>query len=73
MTDISTSAKRISDIISANLNDLVEEYEDAEQMLRQAIREMEEAIRKIRQRPAPAVVPPALAERRGPGSQTARP
>jgi phage shock protein A len=36
--------KRISDIITANLNDMVESYEDPEQMLRQAIREMEDAI-----------------------------
>ena len=36
--------QRISDIISANFNDLVEEYEDPEKMLRQAIREMEDAI-----------------------------
>lgn len=40
--------KRISDIISANFNDLVEEYEDPEQMLRQAVREMEEAIARAR-------------------------
>ncbi|MEZ5944871.1 MAG: PspA/IM30 family protein [Planctomycetaceae bacterium] len=36
--------KRISDIISANLNDLTEQYEDPEKMLKQAIREMEESI-----------------------------
>src|SRR6188474_1472406 len=36
--------RRITDIISANLNDLVENYEDPETMLRQAIREMEAAI-----------------------------
>jgi len=36
--------KRISDIVSANFNDLVEGYEDPEKMLRQAIREMEDAI-----------------------------
>lgn len=40
--------KRISDIISANLNDLVEGCEDAEQMLRQAIREMDDAVHKAR-------------------------
>jgi phage shock protein A len=40
--------KRISDIISANLNDMVETYENPEQMLRQAVREMEEAIAKAR-------------------------
>lgn len=36
--------KRISDIISANFNDLLEDYEDPEKMLKQAIREMEQAI-----------------------------
>lgn len=36
--------KRVSDIISANLNDLTEDFEDPERMLRQAIREMEESI-----------------------------
>jgi len=36
--------KRISDIVSANLNDMIERFEDPEQMLRQAIREMEQAI-----------------------------
>ncbi len=32
--------KRIGDIISANLNDLTDHFEDPEAMLRQAIREM---------------------------------
>jgi phage shock protein A len=36
--------QRISDIISANLNDLTEGWENPEIMLRQAIREMEESI-----------------------------
>jgi phage shock protein A len=36
--------KRISDIVSANLNDLTESWENPEQMLKQAIREMEESI-----------------------------
>ena len=39
--------KRISDIISANLNDLTEQFEDPEKMLRQAIREMEESIGEV--------------------------
>jgi phage shock protein A len=37
--------KRVSDIISANLNDMVDRFEDPEKMLNQAIREMETAIR----------------------------
>jgi phage shock protein A len=36
--------KRISDIISANLNEWTEQFEDPEKMLKQAIREMEESI-----------------------------
>lgn len=40
--------KRIQDIISANLNDMVADYENPEQMLRQAVREMEDAIHKAR-------------------------
>ena len=36
--------QKISDIVSANLNDLSESWEHPEQMLRQAIREMEESI-----------------------------
>lgn len=36
--------RRISDIISANLNEMTESMEDPETMLKQAIREMEQAI-----------------------------
>ena len=36
--------QRISDIIAANLNDLVDRFEDPEAMLRHAIREMETMI-----------------------------
>ena len=36
--------KRIGDIISANLNDMTEGFEDPEVMLKQAIREMEQSI-----------------------------
>lgn len=36
--------KRISDIISANLNEMTEGFEDPEMMLKQAIREMEQSI-----------------------------
>ena len=38
--------RRVTDIISANLNDLVDRLEDPEKGLRQAIREMEETIDK---------------------------
>jgi len=39
--------KRISDIVSANLNDLTEQFENPEKMLKQAIREMEESISEV--------------------------
>lgn len=38
---------RISDIISANLNDFTERFEDPERMLKQAIREMEDSISEV--------------------------
>lgn len=44
--------KRISDIISANLGELADQYEDPEKMLKQAIREMEESIEKATQETA---------------------
>lgn len=44
--------KRISDIISANLNDLTEGLEDPEMMLKQAIREMEQSIGEATQETA---------------------
>lgn len=39
-----TLFRRINDILTANLNDLVDRFEDPEKMLRQAIREMDETI-----------------------------
>ncbi len=39
--------RRISDIISANLNDLTEGFEDPEKMLKQAVREMEQTIAEV--------------------------
>jgi phage shock protein A len=37
--------KRLTDILGANVNELIERYEDPELLLKQAVREMEEAIR----------------------------
>src|SRR5687768_7200093 len=37
--------KRISDVLAANLNDLIDRVEDPERMAKQIIREMEENIR----------------------------
>ena len=36
--------RRIADIISANLNEMVDRFEDPETMLKQAVREMEQAV-----------------------------
>jgi phage shock protein A len=47
--------QRISDIISANLNDLSEQFEDPEKMLKQAVREMEESIGEVTQQTAKAM------------------
>ncbi|MFO7640304.1 MAG: PspA/IM30 family protein, partial [Candidatus Competibacteraceae bacterium] len=40
--------KRISDVLAANLNDLVDRVEDPERMIKQLIREMEENINSAR-------------------------
>jgi phage shock protein A len=47
--------RRVSDIISANLNDMMERYENPEKMLRQAVREMEAAIAVARKETAQAM------------------
>ncbi len=47
--------KRISDIISANLNELTESFEDPELMLKQAIREMETSINEVTEQTAKAM------------------
>ena len=44
--------KRISDIISANLGEMAEEWEDPEVMLKQAVREMEQSIHTATQETA---------------------
>lgn len=41
--------KRISDIISANINDLIDRVEDPERMIKQVINEMEENIGKAKE------------------------
>ena len=38
---------RISDILSANLNEITEQFEDPEKMLKQAVREMEASIGEV--------------------------
>ena len=41
--------KRINDVISANINDLIDRVEDPERMIKQVIREMEENNRKAKE------------------------
>ena len=47
--------RRFSDIISANLNDFTERFENPEKMLKQAIREMEESIGRVTEQTAKAM------------------
>ena len=47
--------KRVGDILSANVNDLVERFESPETMLRQAIREMDEAVARQMESTARAI------------------
>lgn len=47
--------QRISDIVSANLNELTEGFEDPEKMLKQAVREMEETIAEVTNQTAKAM------------------
>jgi phage shock protein A len=47
--------KRISDILSANMNELTDKFEDPEKMLKQAIREMEDSIAEVTQQTAKAM------------------
>jgi phage shock protein A len=47
--------KRISDIISANFNEMVEDFENPELMLKQAIREMEQSINEVTEQTAKAM------------------
>jgi phage shock protein A len=47
--------RRISDIVSANLNEMTERFEDPEKMLKQAIREMETSIADATEQTAKAL------------------
>ncbi len=55
--------KRLSDVIAANLNDLVDRVEDPERMIKQIIREMEENIRGAREGVVDAVASEKLLAR----------
>ncbi len=53
--------KRMSDIVSANLNDMAEKYEDPQKMLKQAVREMETSIDEARRNVAKSMAAEKLA------------
>ena len=46
---MSSIFKRVSDIINANLNDLLDRMEDPERIIKQIIREMEDNIRQAKE------------------------
>lgn len=54
---------RISDIISANLNDMIEGMEDPEKMLRQAVREMETTIDQAKESTAKTIAGQKMVKR----------
>ena len=54
--------KRVADILSANVNDMVERFESPETMLRQAIREMDAAIARQMELAARAIADERVAE-----------
>ncbi len=47
--------RRINDIISANMHDMIDQFEDPEVMLKQAIREMENSIETVTKETAKAI------------------
>jgi phage shock protein A len=53
---------RVSDIVSANLNDIVERFESPETMLRQAIREIDAALARTMEATARAIADERLLE-----------
>ena len=59
--------KRISDVIAANLNDLVDRVEDPERMLHQLICDMEEELCAVRESVAAAIADEIHDIHAGPG------
>jgi len=55
--------QRITDIISANLNELIDRFEDPPAMLKQAVREMERSVDQTMQAAAQAIAHERLLER----------
>jgi len=61
-TNIMGVFQRVSDIISANLTDMVERFESPETMLRQAVREMDAAVAKQMESAARVIADERLVE-----------
>ncbi len=55
--------RRVSDILTANVNDMLDQAEDPEKMIKQVIREMEEAIRGARRTVAQVIASQKKLER----------
>ena len=55
--------KRIKDIISANINALLDKFEDPENIIDQMIREMEDSIIEVRKQTASAIAAAKMSER----------
>jgi phage shock protein A len=56
--------KRIKDIISANINDLLDKFEDPENMIDQMIKEMEESILELRKQTASSIAASKMTEKK---------
>ena len=56
--------KRLKDIIGANINDLLEKFEDPENVIDEMIKEMEESIIDIRKQTASAIASSKMTERK---------
>jgi phage shock protein A len=63
--------RRVRDIVTANLHEMVDKFEYPDVMLRQAIREMEEAIARSLDRAASVVASAKMLERQEPEQGTA--
>lgn len=56
--------KRLKDIISANINDLLDKFEDPEHMIDQMIKEMEESILELRKQTATSIAAAKMTEKK---------
>ncbi len=64
---------RVSTLLRANLNDLVEKAEDPERMLKQIVLDMENQLLQVKTQVAIAIADQHLLEKSGPSTSTRRP